>query len=116
MKKVIIREPVISDDVSKLYENEVEHQLVPNYQDLQDFLSDSEVLPNTQSVAVAVTKEKVKKKKSDSKEKDTDKKKKKKIYDVEEGIRKAETIPEGQKTISLLSLIIALWTTDFLLV
>ena len=80
------REPVISDDVSILSENEEDHQLVPDHQDLQDLLSDSEVLPNTQTVAVAVTKEKVKKRKSGSKEEDTDKKKKKKIYDVEEEI------------------------------
>lgn len=103
-KKVTIREPMFSD--AEISENE-------DGQVNQVILSDSEVLPvNTQVVEVNIQKEVRERKRKNKKEVEISKKMK---VDVDQEMKKASTSKEDQTHLSLLSLILLIWTKDFLL-
>ncbi|XP_037929794.1 uncharacterized protein LOC119671144 [Teleopsis dalmanni] len=100
-----MREPMILDDGSP-NQSENEEEITCG----QPFL-DSEILPNTKAVKVTIAKETKKRKREEKDEKSLKKTK----VNVEEEIQKAQTLSTNCSHISILSMILAMWTPDYLL-
>lgn len=110
VKKITIREPLILSDEES--QNESDMEVIPPHQDL---VSDLDLIPNTQMIEAAVEKEKINKKKRKAEnQQQVDIVKKKKI-DIEKEIRKAGILKDQATHVSILALILIIWTKELLL-
>lgn len=107
-RKVIVRDPVIIDDPSPVM-SEIEED-IPF---AQNILKDTDLQPtaNTQAVKVAIPKEKQKSKRKTESKNTLSKKK----MNVDELVKNASRLSEEETHMSLLSLLMLIWSTEFLL-
>lgn len=113
-KRVSMREPLILDDSSPNNSDNEEVQQQAQTLNTEEInqSKDNEVIANTQAVNAAILKETSKKRKRDDKEEKGGKRIK---INVDEEIRQAQCLSENSTHISILSIILVMWTPDFLL-